>query len=210
MLTAPAGTDVVLAATRRNGRARLSVTDFGTGIRRGDLERVFEPFFTSDDAQGSGLGLSIVHGIVERHGGTIEVDSLLGRGTTFTVTLPRGRAHLPDDRIAAAATGAGHDLHVNSGYRTYGEQAALYQATIDAMLGVVRDAAGELPVEEVEGLLERVLGPPRVLELRVGARRPGAEAMREAGIARMVMVTGDHIDVAETVGAAVGVDDVRQ
>ena len=52
----PAGTDVVLAATRRNGRARLSVTDFGTGIKRGDLERVFEPFFTSDDAQGSGLG----------------------------------------------------------------------------------------------------------------------------------------------------------
>ena len=65
----PAGTDVVLAATRRNGRARLSVTDFGTGIKRGDLERVFEPFFTSDDAQGSGLGLAIAHELADRMDG---------------------------------------------------------------------------------------------------------------------------------------------
>ena len=65
----PAGTDVVLAATRRNGRVRLSVTDFGTGIRRGDLERVFEPFFTSDDAQGSGLGLAIAHELADRMDG---------------------------------------------------------------------------------------------------------------------------------------------
>ena len=65
----PAGTDVVLAAARRNGRARLSVTDFGTGIRRGDLERVFEPFYTSDDAQGSGLGLAIAHELADRMDG---------------------------------------------------------------------------------------------------------------------------------------------
>jgi signal transduction histidine kinase len=83
----PAGTDVVLAATRRNGRARLSVTDFGTGIRRGDLERVFEPFYTSDDAQGSGLGLAIAHELAERMAGELSAESVPGR-TTFALELP--------------------------------------------------------------------------------------------------------------------------
>ena len=83
----PAGTDVVLAATRRNGHARLAVTDSGTGIRRGDLERVFEPFYTSDDAQGSGLGLAIAHELAERMEGDLTAESVPGR-TTFTLELP--------------------------------------------------------------------------------------------------------------------------
>jgi signal transduction histidine kinase len=83
----PAGTDVVLAATRRNGRVRLSVTDFGTGIRRGELERVFEPFYTSDDAQGSGLGLAIAHELADRMEGDLSAESVPGR-TTFALELP--------------------------------------------------------------------------------------------------------------------------
>jgi two-component system, OmpR family, sensor kinase len=83
----PAGTDVVLSATRRNGRARLAVTDFGTGIRRGDLERVFEPFYTSDDAQGSGLGLAIAHELADRMDGDLSAESVPGR-TTFALELP--------------------------------------------------------------------------------------------------------------------------
>jgi signal transduction histidine kinase len=83
----PAGTDVVVAAGRRNGRIRLTVTDFGGGIKRGELDRVFEPFYTSDDAQGSGLGLAIAHELAERMAGDLSAESRPGR-TTFALELP--------------------------------------------------------------------------------------------------------------------------
>ncbi|HSD78427.1 MAG TPA: HAMP domain-containing sensor histidine kinase [Solirubrobacteraceae bacterium] len=83
----PAGTDVVVAAARRDGRARVAVTDFGTGIKRADMPRIFEPFFSADAARGSGLGLAIAHELAERMAGDLSVESRPGR-TTFTLELP--------------------------------------------------------------------------------------------------------------------------
>ncbi|MBC7976989.1 MAG: hypothetical protein H7138_18590, partial [Myxococcales bacterium] len=69
--------------------ARITVADTGCGIAEPALERVFEPFFTTKRVgEGTGLGLSIVHGIVASHGGRIQVESVIGRGTTFTIDLP--------------------------------------------------------------------------------------------------------------------------
>jgi len=85
----PAGTDVVVSAARRDERVRLAVTDYGTGIKRGALPHIFEPFYTADDeqqAQGSGLGLAIAHELTERMGGPLDVDSRPGR-TTFTFDI---------------------------------------------------------------------------------------------------------------------------
>jgi len=66
----------------------------GSGVRPEHLDQLFEPGFTTKDADvGTGLGLAICYKIIEAHGGRIEVESELGRGTTFTVILP---VHAPD------------------------------------------------------------------------------------------------------------------
>jgi signal transduction histidine kinase len=87
------GGSVEVSLRPHNGSYVLVVRDTGIGIPQQDLARVFERFYRIDTARsretgGTGLGLSIVRHAVERHGGTIRVDSLLGEGTTFTVTLP--------------------------------------------------------------------------------------------------------------------------
>jgi len=72
------------------GNVTLSVNDNGPGIPPDVLPRIWDPFFTTKDVgEGTGLGLSIVHELVERHGGSIECDTKVGEGTTFTVKLPR-------------------------------------------------------------------------------------------------------------------------
>jgi PAS domain S-box-containing protein len=85
----PAGGRIHLATrmSRRNGFIDIVVADTGEGIPDNRLSRIFDPFFTTKE-EGTGLGLAITHGIIEQHGGTIEVSSTPGQGTTFTITIP--------------------------------------------------------------------------------------------------------------------------
>jgi two-component system phosphate regulon sensor histidine kinase PhoR len=91
----PEGGRVSVRLTERDGRAVLEVEDTGIGIPTRDLPRIFERFYRVDRARsretgGTGLGLSIARHVAERHGGRIEAESELGRGSTFRVTLPTG------------------------------------------------------------------------------------------------------------------------
>jgi signal transduction histidine kinase len=81
-------------ATRLDGRtAVVDVRDTGIGIAEDVAKEIFSPFFTTKDVgEGTGLGLSVVHGIVTAHGGTIHVDSEVGNGTEFVVRLPLSAA----------------------------------------------------------------------------------------------------------------------
>jgi len=83
--TPPAGSDA-----KPGEHLRIDVQDTGSGIRNEDLERIFEPFFTTKGVgEGTGLGLSVAHGIVRDHGGWIAVQSEANRGSCFSVFLPR-------------------------------------------------------------------------------------------------------------------------
>jgi signal transduction histidine kinase len=83
------GGTISVAAHNQDARVLLTVVDDGPGIPKDVLPRIFDPFFTTKDVgEGSGLGLSIVHGIIERHGGHIDVESEPGQGTKFSISFP--------------------------------------------------------------------------------------------------------------------------
>jgi two-component system NtrC family sensor kinase len=81
--------DPRVSAAEAKPMVAISIIDTGCGISERNLKRIFDPFFTSKDVgRGTGLGLSVSHGIVEAHGGLIEVESKVGEGSTFRVFLP--------------------------------------------------------------------------------------------------------------------------
>jgi signal transduction histidine kinase len=96
----PGGQVRVTSRAGMGGDAVIEIADTGPGISPDSIEKIFEPFF-SKRAGGTGLGLAIARQMVENHGGKIEVDSQLGKGTTFRIRLPRRHA-----RAGAVAPGA--------------------------------------------------------------------------------------------------------
>lgn len=80
---------ITIITWTENGSAKISIADTGVGIPEANLSRIFEPFFTTKPiGQGTGLGLTIVYKIIERHNGRIEVKSKVGEGTEVIITLP--------------------------------------------------------------------------------------------------------------------------
>ncbi len=101
--------EIVVRLRADGGRAVLTVSDTGTGIPPEELPHLFERFHRVRGArartfEGSGIGLALVREIARLHGGEVAATSAVGAGTTFTVAIPTGTAHLPADRIAVGHT----------------------------------------------------------------------------------------------------------
>ena len=86
------GGKLTITTSAEDGRVRINFEDTGVGIPPENMQKLFTPFFTTKtEVKGVGLGLSVSYGIVERHGGKIEVQSEVGKGSTFTVLLPEAK-----------------------------------------------------------------------------------------------------------------------
>ncbi len=80
--------EITIATEQNKTSVIVKIHDNGNGIPEEDIKNLFEPFFTTKGVKGTGLGLSVSYGIVKKHSGNIEVESVLGKGSTFIVTLP--------------------------------------------------------------------------------------------------------------------------
>ena len=85
----PNGNGEVVVTSRDKGNfISIDIKDNGIGIPEGDIERIFDPFFTTK-AKGTGLGLSVCKQIIKLHNGTVDINSVVGQGTTVSITLPK-------------------------------------------------------------------------------------------------------------------------
>jgi PAS domain S-box-containing protein len=118
--------EIAVSLRDTDGHVELAVCDTGTGIPATELPHLFERFHRvaggkSRTHEGTGIGLALVHELVKLHGGSVRVESTQGRGTAFTVAVPRGNAHLPADRVGAervlSSTFAGVESYVTEALR---------------------------------------------------------------------------------------------
>ncbi len=96
--------EITVRLRATDSHVELSVRDTGTGIPAEELPRIFDRFHRVEGArgrsfEGTGIGLALVHELVKQHGGTVRVDSVIARGSTFLVSIPKGADHLPRDRV---------------------------------------------------------------------------------------------------------------
>jgi two-component system, cell cycle sensor histidine kinase and response regulator CckA len=184
--------------SRRDGRPGVEVTvsDTGRGMAPDVIANVFEPFFTTKArGEGTGLGLSIVRGIVEQHGGKVEVESTLGEGTTFVVSLP-ATTRAPASARPARERVSGEPAHARVLVVDDDEGVLTFVAT------VLRDEGYEVVTASSASALEAVLSGLRTpIDLLVtdvllpdtdGIRVAARVAARFPGV-RCVYMTG-HAD----------------
>jgi signal transduction histidine kinase/ActR/RegA family two-component response regulator len=97
----PSGGEVRVSTQETRDRVVIHITDTGTGMGPEVKQRLFDPFFTTKGKAGTGMGLAVSFGIIRRHEGSIEVDSELGRGTTFKISLPKVTQESPETQSAS-------------------------------------------------------------------------------------------------------------
>ena len=141
--------EVAVALRAAGPSVELVVGDTGVGIPEPELPRLFERFYRVEGQQGrtmegTGIGLALVQELVRLHGGTVRAQSVLGSGTTFTVTIPTGTAHLPRERIGGeptmAPTGVQAEAFVEEALRSLSGGGAPREVAIEKELISPRQA----------------------------------------------------------------------
>ena len=92
----PDGGRITISTGITDDNVVLKVKDNGIGIARSDFDRLFDPFWSTKGLAGTGLGLAVTHSIVKRHGGSVSVESEVGKGTTFSIQIPMAKQILSD------------------------------------------------------------------------------------------------------------------
>jgi PAS domain S-box-containing protein len=202
---------IAVRLTDLGDHAQLVVRDTGTGIAENEIPHLFERFRRIENArrrthEGSGIGLALVHELVNMHGGKIEVQSKLGKGTIFTVTLPYGHKHLPEERIVfggpAGIRGAAREVFVQEALSWLpsqghgGNSAVQYSdlTDLESTAALAGPASGEkatvLLVDDNRDMLEYV---ERLLSSRfhVITAENGLRALQKAQAARPDLVLSD-------------------
>ncbi|MDA1035524.1 MAG: ATP-binding protein, partial [Chloroflexi bacterium] len=108
----PEGGRVLIHTGEEDGKVVLQIADNGTGMPEDVRLRCLEPFFSTKGEKGTGLGLSLVHGIVQRHGGTMDIESETGKGTTFTLEFPVGQISEAPEVAPVVGPMEGRPLHI--------------------------------------------------------------------------------------------------
>jgi len=171
--------EVRLAAVE--GHAQLNVRDTGVGIPREELPRMFERFHRIDHTrgrthEGTGIGLALVNELVKLHGGAVTVDSEIGEGSTFTVTIPLGKAHLDPERIEGAtelsSTGVAPAAYIEEALRWLPDESDIVTDTSQVAAGdeSARAAEGSLG-DELAGAKLRILWADDNADMRTYVRR---------------------------------------
>jgi two-component system NtrC family sensor kinase len=144
-------------------RMRITFEDDGAGIPEENISKLFIPFFTTKEiGQGTGLGLSFCYGVVSEHGGTIQVESKIGRGSKFVIDLPLipGVAETPPKSIATRLLTSGSPVNLNG----HGKRV--------------------LVIDDEEGILEMVRGELTQHGYQVDVAQDGEEALRRLSESR--------------------------
>ena len=182
--------EISIVLREKDGRVELAVSDTGTGIPEHEHTRIFERFHRVEGArgrsfEGTGIGLALVHELVKLHGGAVRLESVVGKGSTFTVSIPTGTGHLPKDRItddsgSELETGAAPAVFEASQW----SQVEVHSGTglgLATVFGIVKQSEGHIWVysEPGQGTTFKVYFP-RVggaVEVRP-SQRPGPEPGR--------------------------------
>ncbi len=189
----PAGGRLVVSTRKENGNVVMRVTDSGHGMPAEVAAKIFEPFFTTKEkGRGTGLGLSMVYGIVTQHGGTIEVRSVEGMGTVFEIRLP-----LSKERDSAASSEVVRNAARGETILVVEDDELVRRSvrrSLEAAGYTVKAAAGgELALKQMDGKIDLVLSDV-VMPGMDGPTLLGRIA-NEHPMTRMLLMSGHAQDI---------------